>query len=278
MPQTWFFYNTPNWVVGSVLLVLLMLATEGGFQIGVRARSRKQPADHLDIDLVQGAILGLLTLLLAFTYSFVADRHKLRHALIVREANAIGTAYIRSGLPPEAPRRDLQALLKQYLDSRILSEDIAGDPSKVAEAIQRSERLQAELWPTASGYIAGRPPTVLDSLVFQGLNDVVDVHAERVAAAEYRLPGVILWLLCIIALTALALTGFGNGLRGHRSVYSTGALALLVMAVITVIIALDGSQRGSIFPRQTSLIQMRDRLQAETTAAPQQPALQNDKQ
>jgi hypothetical protein len=247
MPQTGFFYTTPNWAIGCTLLVILWLANEVGFRRGMRARAQQKAADSLHIDLVQGAILGLLSLLLAFTYSFVADRHKLRQALIVREANAIGTAFLRSGLPPENQRRELQALLRQYLDSRILSEDIAAEPSKLAEAIQRSERLQAALWPTASRDIAGRPPTVVDSLVFQALNEVIDVHTERLAAAEYRLPSAILWLLCVIALTALSLTGFGSGLRGRRGAYSTGALAVLLTAVILVIIALD-SPRQSFNP------------------------------
>jgi hypothetical protein len=118
-------------------------------------------------------ILGLLSLLLAFTYAFVAGRHDVRQALIVREANAIGTAFLRSGLLPEPPRRELQALLRQYLDSRILSAEVAARPSKVAEAIQHSERLQAALWPIAARDIAGRLPTVLDSLVLQALNEVI---------------------------------------------------------------------------------------------------------
>ena len=281
MPQIGFFYTTPDWAIGCALLALLWLATETGFHLGVRARAQQQAGDSLNIDLVHGAILGLLSLLLAFTYSFVADRHKVRQALIVREANAIGTAFLRSGLLPEPPRRELQALLKQYLDSRILSKEVAAAPSKVAEAIQRSERLQAALWPTASRYIAGRLPTVLDSLVVQALNEVIDVHTERLAAAEYRLPSVILWLLCVVALTALALTGFGSGLHGRRSACGTGALAVLVMAVILGIIALDSPQQGFIRLTQTSLIQLRDSLQAETTttALPQPaPTLQKDTQ
>jgi hypothetical protein len=282
MPQIGFIYTTPDWAIGCALLALLWLAAEVGFHLGVRARAQQQAGNSLNIDLVHGAILGLLSLLLAFTYSFVADRHKVRQALIVREANAIGTAFLRSGLLQETPRRELQALLRQYLDSRILTEEVLAEPSKVAEAIQRSVRLQAALWPTASRYIAGRTPTVLDSLVFQALNEIIDVHTERLAAAEYRLPSVILWLLCVLALTGLALTGFASGLRGRRSAYGTGALAVLVMAVILVIIALDSPQEQSfIRVSQTSLIQLRDSLQPETTttALPQPaPTLQRDTQ
>jgi hypothetical protein len=281
MPPTGFFYTTPNWVIGCALLVLLWLATEAGFYLGVGARAQQQAGHSVNIGLVHGAILGLLSLLLAFTYSFVADRHNVRQVLIVREANAIGTAFLRSGLLPEPPRRELQALLRQYLDSRILSEELAMEPSKLVAAIQRSEQLQAALWPTASRDIAGRLPTTLDSLVFQALNEVIDVHTERLAAAEYRLPSVILWLLSVLALTGLALTGFGSGLHGRRSMFGTGALAVLVMAVILSIIALDSPQQRFIRLTQASLIRLRESLQAETTstALPQPaPPLQRDTQ
>ena len=281
MPPTGFFYTTPNWAIGCALLVLLWLATEVGFHLGVRARAQQQAGDSVNIGLVHGAILGLLSLLLAFTYSFVAGRHDVRQALIVREANAIGTAFLRSGLLPETPRRELQTLLRQYLDSRILSEEVAAAPSKVAAAIQHSEQLQAALWPAAARDLAGRLPTVLDKLVFQALNEVIDVHTERLAAAEYRLPRVILWLLCAIALMGLALTGFGSGLHGRRSMCGTGALAVLVVAVIMSIIALDSPQQRFIRLTQTSLIRLRDSLRAETTPTvlPQPaPPLQRDTQ
>src|SRR5262245_18112587 len=281
MPQAGFFSTAPIWAIGCALLVLLWLATEVGFHLGVKERAQQQAGERLNIDLVQGAILGLLSLLLAFTYSFVAERYKVRQGLVVREANTIGTAFLRSVFLPETPRRELQALLRQYLDSRILTEELAAEPSNLAAAVQRSVRLQAALWPTASRGIAGRPPTVLDGLVFQALNEIIDVHSERLAAAEYRLPGAILWLLCVLALTGLALTGFGNGLHGRHSAFSTGALAVLVMAVILVIIALDSPQPGSMLPKQTSLIQLRDSLQTETTTTtlPQPaPTLQRDTQ
>jgi hypothetical protein len=114
-----------------------------------------------------------------------------------------------------------------------------------------------------------------------GNSEVIDVHTERLAAAEYRLPGVILWLLCVIALTGLALTGFGSGLHGRRSMWGIRALAVLVVAVILSIIALDSPQQRFIRLSQTSLIQLRDRLRAETTttALPQPaPPRQRDTQ
>ena len=302
---------------GCALLALLWLATEVGFHLSVRARAQQQAGDSVNIGLVHGAILGLLSLLLAFTYSFVAGRHDVRQALIVREANAIGTAFLRSGLLPETRAENCKPCsgntwtrgycLKRSQRRRAKSRRPYSAPSSCRPPCGLSSRD-----------LAGRLPTVLDRLVFQAQNEVIDVHTERLAAAEYRLPRVILWLLCAIALMELALTGFGrgekrkrgggggegggrgrrgkggeggegkkergrreSGFHGRRSMCGTGALAVLVMAVILNIIALDSPQQRFIRLTQTSLSRLRDRLQAETTTTvlPQPaPPLQRDTQ
>ena len=144
MPPTGFFYTTPNWAIGCALLVLLWLATELGFHLGVRARAQQQAGDSVNIGLVHGAILGLLSLLLAFTYSFVAGRHDVRQALIVREANAIGTAFLRSGLLPETPRQNCKPC--------------SGNTWTCGYCLQRSQRSRAKSRrPYSTPAAAGRP-------------------------------------------------------------------------------------------------------------------------
>ena len=247
------------------MLALLWLATEVGFHLGVRARAQQQAGNSLDIDLVHGAILGLLSLLLAFTYSFVADHHKVRQALIVREANAIATAFLRSGFLQETPRRELQALLRQYLDSRILTEGVLAEPSKIAEAIQRPSGCRPPCGLQPPGTSRADRRQCLTVWCFKHSMRSLTCTPSALLPLSIASPARILWLLCVIALTGLALTGFANGLRGRRSAYVSGALAVLVMAVILVIIALD-SQRQSFIMRlsETSLIQLRDSLAARS--------------
>lgn len=76
MPQTGFFYTTPNWAIGCALLAILWLATEVGFRRGMRARAQQKAADSLHIDLVLGAILGLLSLLLADRFRAIEKKPK----------------------------------------------------------------------------------------------------------------------------------------------------------------------------------------------------------
>jgi hypothetical protein len=268
MLQTEFFYSTPLWLIGCGLLVLLLLAIEAGVRTGARMRARRKGEETAELGTIQGAVLGLLGLLLAFTYSLAAGRQDARRGLVIREANAIGTAYLRAGLLPEPGRGEIRAILRQYVDSRIMPDEVVRDPVKMAEAVRRSEQILQTLWPAASRTIESQPPTVLDSLMFQALNEVIDLHTERLAAFEYRIPQIILWLLFAVATMAMAMTGFGGGLSGRRSLFFTSMLAVLVAAVIMVILDLDHTRRGFIRVSQRSMIQLRDSLRADVDPTP----------
>jgi hypothetical protein len=263
MSQTGFFYSAPIWLIGCGLIVLLLLTVEIGFRAGARAGGRQKEQGTADLGYIQGDVLGLLSLLLAFTYSLAAGRHDDRRGLLVREANAIGTAYLRAGLLPEPRRGEIRAVLRQYVDSRIVPDEVVRDPVKLGEAVRRSEQILQTLWPAASRNIESQLPTVLDSLMFQALNEVIDLHTERMAAIEYRIPPIILWLLFVAAAIAMAMTGFGSGLSRHRSPFFTSALVVLVAAVIMVIFDLDHSRRGVIHVSQRSMVQLRDSLKAD---------------
>ena len=121
--------------------------------------------------------------------------------------------------------------------------------------------------------------TMVDSLVFQSLNEVVNLHTERMAAVEYRIPQIILWLLFVVAAMAMSLTGFSSGYHGRRNLFFTITLAILVASVILVILDLDNPRRGFIRVSQQSMIQLRDNIRADGTAdatPTPQPALKTD--
>jgi hypothetical protein len=272
MLQPEFFHSAPIWLIGCGLLVLLLLAIEVGARVGARARVRRGGEGIVEPGAIQGAMLGLLGLLLAFTYSLAASRQDARRGLVVQEANAIGTAYLRTGLLPEPHRGELQAILRQYADSRVVPDEIMQDPVKLAEAVRRSEQVLQTLWPAARRSVESRLPTPIDALIFQSLNEVIDLHTERVAAFEYRVPKVILWLLLAVAAIGMAVTGFGGGLSGQRNLVLTSTLAVLVAAVLIVIIDLDHPRRGFIRVSQRPLIQLRDSLQVDTEPTPKPQA------
>ena len=253
------FLRAPVWVLCLAFLAGLLLALEVGYRVGKHNRHR----EGSDIGPIQGAVLGLLGLLLAFTYSYVATRVDNRKQAVVEEANAIGTAYLRAGLMPEPGRDDLRNLLRAYTDLRIVTAQIASDPARLQANIAESEALHNQLWATAAKLLDARAPTPIDGLMFQSLNEVIDMHGRRLAAGRDRLPGLILALLFIVAIVALAVTGFITGHTGQRNSLLTVTLAVMLTAVTYIIIDLDHSRSGIIRVSQESLQDLQKSLRID---------------
>ena len=258
--------RTP-WIAGLLVLALLLVAVQIGFLAGRRARKRDKSEGGAELGIIQGAVLGLLGLLLAFTYSFVASRYDARRQAVVQEANALGTSWLRAGLLPEPGRSELRQALRDYLRSRLVADEVFSDPKRLAAAIAGSERLQARLWPTAVKRLEGRPSTPADALLLQSLNELIDLHAVRLAAGRDRLPGPILFMVGLVAVISVGVTGFTAGLNDRRNVVLTTTLAVLIAAVTFVILDLDRPRGGLIRVSQRSLIELQQSLEAAADPA-----------
>jgi len=73
-----------------------------------------------DFGLILGATLTLLGLVIGFSFSMALSRYDQRKNYEEAEANAIGTAYVRADLLPAADAATIRALLRRYLEQRLL--------------------------------------------------------------------------------------------------------------------------------------------------------------
>jgi hypothetical protein len=257
-----FMWVTPLWILGAGYLAILLLAGWLGLLAGRRAQERRGREDSAQPGTVQTAILGLLGLLLAFTYALASNRYDVRKQLLVREVNAIGTVWLRTTFLPEPQRREMRDLLERYVDLRIALEDPRLDLSQVQARATASEALHGPMWETSTSPSQTRPPTVLDSLLLGSLNEMIDLHTSRVASYRDRVPGAILGLLAFVGVLALALAGYGFGVAGQRGFGLVAALAVVIAAVTFSIMDLDRSHRGLIRVSQESMQHLREALRA----------------
>ena len=271
-PNLAILYWAPMWLLGVIFLISLLLATECGHRMAACSRVRQDSQAGAHLGTVLAAVMGLLSLLLAFTYSFAATRADNRKQAVIAEANAIGTAYLRAGLVPDPTRSRLRVLLRDYADTRLVTGNILSTPSQWQMAIADTERIQSKLWPTAVRGMEGRSPTIIDSLLFQALNAVIDLHTIRLAAGRDRLPEVMPFMLFSIAVVVMCMMGYSTGLAGHRHPVMTTTLAVLYTVVTLVIIDLDRPRTGLVHVSQQSLIDVRRSMQADAPPAPAMPA------
>jgi hypothetical protein len=225
------------------LLLLLLLALEAGFRAGRHTKRKRATEMTSQVGPIQGAILGLLGLLLAFSFAAAGARFLERQDLIVQEANAIGTAYLRADVLDEPYRSELRAALKRYTERRIEVSRRLEAGATLADMAE-VEQLHSRIWKAASDGVAARPAAML--AVLTPVNEVIDLHATRVAAARKRLPSLVLVSLIASSMLAVWVIGYGTGLAGPRHVPLTFALTILIGMAFWITIDLDRPRAGLI--------------------------------
>jgi len=180
---------------------------------------------HGDFDLVHGAALTLLALLIGFTFSMAVSRYDQRVTHEEEEANAIGTGYLRADLLANDDAASVRAVLRRYIATRIDFYE-AREPARIARAEAETASLQNQLWSIAARNATARPTPVM-ALAVTGINDVLDSQGRTQAAWLNRIP-MPAWGL--MELTALAC----NILLGYR--LTSGRMGmLLILPVVTSI-------------------------------------------
>ncbi len=206
-------------------------------------------------------MLGLLALLLGFTFAMTVSRFEVRKQLVLDEANAIHTTFLRAQLLPQPQRQEVSQLLRQYVEVRLKFYQAGVDPGRLREAERQAEQLHLLLWSYAAAIGEKDPRAVTTGLFLQSLNEVIDLYAKRLTALENHVPEIILVLLYSAALVANGLIGYGCGLGGRRNFYVTLTASMLIAFVIWVIVDLDRPRRGLIKVGQERLLDLHHNLE-----------------
>jgi hypothetical protein len=235
------------------LLVLLVLLERLGSWLRLR-RDLPEPTDTgmKRINHVLGSVLGLLALLMGFSFNMAVDRFERRNRDLIAEANAIGSAHDRLALLGTAEARALQADLRAYADLRLRLGQASG-PAGSRHLLATAAAMRNDL--KAAAVQAARPvaPTALANGVMSLMDDVADIGVARDAGLNARLPlGVLLMLLCFIGV-AMTMTGYAYPVSvGERSRASLLLSSLLVVTLF-LIIDLDRPFGGSVRINQAPL-------------------------
>ena len=241
-----------------IALASYLVFLELGFRLGQRGSKTDRLLPQLSR--IQTSILGLLALMLAFTFSMSITRFETRKHLIVEEANAIGTAYLRTKLFDDPYRSDLQNLLRRYLDNRLSFIDVGIEEQKIITLLNQSDEIQLEIWNEVCALAGHDEKLPIVSLMIQSVNELIDLHTKRLEETINRLPDMILYLIYVITGLGLALTGYMAGLDGRRNFIIMFLLAFSFAAVGITIIDLDRPRRGFVKEQSTSLLRLRSSL------------------
>jgi hypothetical protein len=212
---------------------------------------------------LQGALLGLVGLILAFGLTLAVGRYEDRRAAVVADANAIGTTYLRAQLLAEPVRTPSLALLRSYTDLALrLSHEVPDSPS-MHRTVAAEDVVQRQLWALSGRAIATAPVASAPRLYVDSLNTMIDQQTVRVSALNNRVPGSVLALEVIGASVALGLLGLYLAVLG-RGLWPIILASVLVTMLLFVTFDLDRPTRGLITVPDTPYAS----LQASMTLPP----------
>lgn len=250
-------YDHNSVLIVVILSVVLLLAIEAGYRLGRRLADHTGDAPKAQINTIQASLLGVLALLLGFTFSLSLQRHDSRSAAVVVEANAIGTAILRAALLPSPLDESMRQKLRDYLDLRIRDGSISLDHENQRVAVLRDTlAVQEELWQLGAQAVAENPAPVPAGLFVQSLNDMIDAYGARNAALDRHVPEVVLFLLFGTFVMIACLVGYASGIARHRAPFPTYMLVFLIVFLVFIIIDLDRPRRGLIEVSQQSLLEL----------------------
>jgi hypothetical protein len=195
---------------------------------------------------VEGAVFGLMGLLLAFTFGSAAARFESRRDLVVEEVNDIGTAYLRLDLLPATIQPQLRDAFRRYVDIRIAIYRHLPDIEAAKADLARMTDVQNEIWATAVTACreAGSPPATM--LLLPALNDMIDITTVRTVALQLHQPPLILVMLAAMMLACALLAGF-NMAGGHsRSWLHVVCFSAVLTIAFYVILDLEYPRFGLI--------------------------------
>ena len=232
---------------GAVGLFVGMLSLlELGRRLGQRRSLKDAEGARSGLGAIEGAIFGLMGLLLAFTFSGAAIRFDLRRNLIVQEANAIGTAWLRLDLLPASAQPPLREALRRYLDARLAVYAKLPDLDAARAALAEANALQLGIWEQAVAACqteAGRPATML---VLPALNEVFDLANTRTMATQTHPPNILYVMLGTLSLVAALLAGYGLAGGRSRSWIHILGFAAIMATTVYIIIDYEFPRLGSI--------------------------------
>ncbi|MFO0807444.1 MAG: hypothetical protein U0746_02345 [Gemmataceae bacterium] len=253
-------YQISAVAIAVAYFVAMTIAQAAGIHFGALSARRSSDRAAGGFSAVSAAVLALLGLLLAFTFSMAATRYEVRRIRLIQETNAAGTVYLRADLVAEPARSAIKEAVRGFVQSRIDFHGAGANVAASAEARASTAAYQDAIWKAVVEECRREPQTVRMTTVIQAANDLFDTAAAHTASYQEHVADTIIWLLFAVAATSALLIGYTDGLTGSRSRLAALAFNCTMMLVVYAILDLDRPRRGLIRIDLAPMTELRDQL------------------
>lgn len=267
MQPSWL-YQQSSIAVVAALFAAMALAGEIGCRLGRRWYPRVDDLRRGHLGSVLGSLLGLLALLVSFTFAMSVARYDARRQLVVADADALAALHRQSSRLQEEPRHAFKKLLHEYVNHRVQLHLALADVAteKDGRRASRSEQIEDQMWQVIQRAAELQPPAPGAEAMYKGVIDAALIHLQRLQAHESRVPDPVIWLLLFGALTAMTAVGLAGGLGNHQGLPARLSVSVLLCATIFVLLDLDKPLRGIIQVSQAPMLHLRQVLDRDPEA------------
>ncbi len=224
----------PAYVIAISLFILVLASFFAGVRIRRNVIKKHPELAKDDFGSISSSLLGLLALLLAFTFGMANSRFDDRRNLAIQEANAIGTAVLRADVFPDSMKNILKIQLEEYLEARIAFNGSGMEIDKMVKYFYLADGISTKIWKSVAEYAKTNPETTRTSEIIPALNDMIDITTSRRAAGEANIPASIQFLLIVLCVCSTFLMGYERKNKIDRLVV-VGFSLMLAFTVFTII-------------------------------------------
>ena len=244
--------SLPIWLIGVLIVVLSLVAYEVGFRAGRWWQDRLPGEQEGPSGVMVGSLLALIAFLLAVTMGMASDRFDHRRTLVLDQANAIDTVYLRAGYLAEPTASQIRALVREYAPLQV---GTTSDLQKIEANAAQSIELQQQMWSITEAMIRDTGGSDVIATFVESLNDLINTHESRVTAVIYgRVPSTVLLLLIAGAILSIGVVGYSAGVTEKRSLITAVVLIIALGATIMLVIDLDRPRDGFITVSQQPIL------------------------
>jgi hypothetical protein len=254
--------NPFGWVGMAVILFLgTLCCLEVGYRLGNR-KSENPDFAHEGIGGLEAAVFALLGLLLGFSFGGGTSRLESRRQLIIQEANAIGTAYLRLDLLAASDQPAMRRYFREYLGARLRVYQKLPDLKAAEQELAQGSKMQQGIWSQAVTLSRADPTQTAARLLLPALNEMIDVTTSRTVALHTHIPSLIFSLLMIVALLSGLVAGYAMAKRRSRSWLHMLVYALVIAITIYAVLDLDDPRSGLVRldAADNALFELRDSI------------------
>ena len=227
--------------IALILFFVMLLAIWIGYRIGLhKTKSENKNAE------ISSSLLGLLALILGFTFAMAGSRYDNRKNNLIDESNCIGTAVLRSDIYPDSLKIEFQKDFKTYVNSRRDYYLLENDEEKLISSLKQSSIASDKLWNRAAFYAKDKDYFIQSNMMLPALNAMFDSASKSNMVLNSKVPETIVYLLLAFSIIISFFIGYNSGLEKKINTKFITGFCFLICIVIYITLDLDRPRRGLI--------------------------------